>query len=59
MKEFLIDYIEEILFFIALILISISAFIVNIAVGLFISGLMMIAAQDKIIKIKKSLVRKR
>ena len=59
MKEILIDYIEEILFFIALILISISAFIVNIAVGLFISGLMMIVAQDKIIKIKKSLVRKR
>lgn len=59
MKEFLKDYIEEILFFTALVLITASAFIINIALGLFINGLMLMVAQDKIVKIKKSLTKRR
>lgn len=59
MKEFLIDYIEEILFFMALLFIVIGAFTINLSVGLFIIGLMLIVAENKVVKIKKSLAERK
>lgn len=53
MKEFLINYIEEIIYFIALLLISISAYFVSVGLGLFITGLMLIVLEKKIIEIKR------
>jgi len=58
MKNFLIDYIEEIVFFIALVLISISAYFVNISLGFFINGLVLLAVEYKIKQIKKEIARK-
>ena len=58
MKNFLIDYIEEIVFFIALILISMSAYFVNISLGFFINGLVLLAVEYKIKQIKKEIARK-
>ena len=59
MKEFLINYIEEILFFIALISFLIGAFFINISTGFFVTGLVLIVANYKISKIKKSLAERR
>lgn len=59
MKEFLINYIEEIIYFIALLSISISAYFISGELGLFVTGLMLIAAEKKIVGIKKSLAEKR
>lgn len=59
MKDFLIDYIEEIVHFLALILICISAYFVSLALGLFITGLMLMIGERKIIEIKKSLAERR
>lgn len=58
LKTFLIDYIEEIVFFIALILISLSAYFVNAPLGFFINGLTLLAVEYKIKQIKKELARK-
>ena len=54
MKNFLIDYIEEIVFFIALVLISISAYFVNISLGFFINGLVLLAVEYKIKQINNN-----
>ena len=59
MKEFLMDYIEEILFFSALLFIVIGAFTISLSVGLFTIGLMLIVAENKIVKIKKSLAERK
>lgn len=59
MKEFLINYIEEIIYFIALLLISISSYFVSCGLGLFVTGLMLIVLERKIVEIKKSLAGKR
>lgn len=59
MKEFLINYIEEIIYFIALLLISVSAYFVSLGLGLFVTGLMLTVLERKIVEIKKSLAGKR
>lgn len=59
MKEFLINYIEETIYFIALLLISISAYFISFVLGLFVTGLMLIVAEKKISKIKKILAERR
>lgn len=59
MKNFIIDYIEEIIHFLALVLICISAFFISLALGLFITGLMLMLGERKIIEIKKSLAERR
>lgn len=59
MKEFLINYIEETIYFIALLLISISAYFVSFGLGLFVTGLMLTVLERKIVEIKKSLAGKR
>ena len=59
MKDFFIDYIEEIVHFLALILICISAYFISLALGLFITGLMLMIGEKKIIEIKKTLAGRR
>lgn len=59
MKGFIIDYIEEIIHFIALILIGISAYFISLALGVFVTGLMLMVGERKIIEIKKSLAGRR
>lgn len=59
MKEFILNYIEEILFFTALILFSVSAFLIGARYGLFCTGLVCIIAENKITKIKKALAERR
>lgn len=59
MKDFIINYIEEIVHFLALVLIGISAYFISLALGLFVTGLMLMVGERKIIEIKKSLAERR
>lgn len=58
MKKFLIDYIEEIVHCLAITLICISAYFVSVVLGLFVTGVMLILIEKKIIEVKKMLARK-
>ncbi len=59
MKKFFVDYLEEFIFLLGLIFISVSAYFITISLGLLITGITLLVLERKIVTIKKSLARSR